>query len=168
MRERSSVHTLVAAAIALSGVIVMVGGSMGSINLVGDILAICMSIGMAILVVIFRMFPGKPMILSTIMSAVIHVVLSFIMSSPFDVTAIDLVLLVGFGIVFAAATIFMIEGTRLIPASRSALISTAEAPLGPIWAWLVFASVPSLETWIGGVLVLAAVVWNVLSEQQSG
>ena len=164
MREKSSSHTLMAAAIALTGVSVMVSGSLGSISLVGDFLAICMSIGMAILVVIFRMFPGRPMILATVISAVIHVLLSFVLSSPFNVTAIDLVLLVGFGLVFAAATIFMIEGTRLIPASRSSLISTAEAPLGPIWAWLIFASVPSQATWIGGALVLGAVVWNLLAE----
>ncbi len=134
MREKSSGRTLMAAAIALTGVSVTVGGSLGSINLVGDFLAICMSIGMAIRVVIFRMFPDRPMILATVISAVIHVLLSFVLSSPFNVTAIDLALLVCFGLVFATATIFMIEGTRLIPASRSALINTAEAPLGPVWA----------------------------------
>ena len=167
MRERSTTSTMIATTIALAGVVIMVGGSSGSTSLIGDFLAICMAIGMAILVVIFRMYPARPMVLSTIVSAVIHVLLGFMLSSPFSVSTADLVLLVGFGVVFAAATILMIEGTRLIPASRSALISTAEAPLGPVWAWLVFASIPSLETWIGGTLVLGAVLWNVLREQQS-
>ncbi len=165
MREKTTTKTLIGAAIALVGVAIMVGGSRGSSNLTGDILAICMAIGMAVLVVIFRMYPGRPMVLSTIISAVIHVILSFTLSSPFNVSTLDLILLVCFGAVFAMATILMIEGTRLIPASKSALISTAEAPLGPIWAWLVFAQLPLMETWIGGGLVLLAVLWNLTSEK---
>ncbi len=166
MREKTTIKTIIAAAIALVGVAIMVGGSRGSSSLIGDILAICMAIGMATLVVIFRMYPGRPMVLSTIISALIHVVLSFIFSSPFNVSIMDLILLVCFGAVFATATILMIEGTRLIPASKSALISTAEAPLGPIWAWVVFAQIPLFETWIGGGLVLIAVLWNVMSEKR--
>ena len=165
MREKASLITLTAATIALVGVWIMVSGSFGSINLKGDLLAIGMAIGMAVLVVIFRMYPNRPMVLSTVISAIIHVILSFFLSHPFNVSAVDLGLLVGFGITFAAATICMIEGTRLIPASRSALISTAEAPLGPLWAWLVFAQIPVVQTWIGGGLVLAAVVWNLVAEK---
>jgi len=166
MREKTTLKTIIAATIALVGVAIMVGGSRGSSSLTGDFLAICMAIGMATLIVIFRMFPERPMVLSTIISAVIHVVLSFILSSPFHVSIMDLVLLLCFGAVFATATILMIEGTRLIPASKSALISTAEAPLGPVWAWLVFAQIPLFETWVGGGLVLLAVLWNVMSEKR--
>jgi drug/metabolite transporter (DMT)-like permease len=165
MREKSTPRTITSATLALVGVGVMVGGSVGSVNLFGDVLALFMSLGMASLVVIFRMFPERPMILSTLISAAIHVILSFIMSSPFGVETMDLVLLVGFGVAFAAATILMVEGTRLIPASQSALISTMEAPLAPLWAWLVFIQIPSTETWIGGGLVLIAVFWSMLNKK---
>ncbi len=164
MKELSSIKTVVAAGIALVGVWIMVSGSVGSVNLIGDLLAVCMSAGMAVLVVIFRMYPNHPMILSTLISAIFHVLLSFVLSDPFDITITDLVLLVGFGVVFAAATICMIEGTRLIPASRSALISTAETPLAPIWAWLIFSQFPTIQTWIGGSLVLIAVIWNLTGD----
>lgn len=167
MREKSSIKTLVAAAAALIGVWIMVSGSVGTANLTGDILAIFMAIGMAILVVIFRMFPNRPMVLSAVISAIIHVAWSFVLSDPLNVSIIDLVLLIGFGAVFAAATICMIEGTRLIPASRSAVISTAEAPLAPLWAWLVFSQIPTVHTWVGGLLVLAAVTWNLYSDSDS-
>jgi drug/metabolite transporter (DMT)-like permease len=165
IREKASPITLIAAGIALIGVCTMVSGSFGSTNLKGDLLAVGMAIGMAALVVIFRMYPNRPMILSTVLSAIMHVILSFFLSNPLDVTFFDLGLLVGFGVTFAAATICMIEGTRLIPASRSALISTAETPLGPIWAWLIFAQFPVIQTWIGGGLVLAAVTWNLVADK---
>jgi drug/metabolite transporter (DMT)-like permease len=162
MREKITVRTIISATLALVGVAIMVGGSRGSINLFGDGLALLMALGMAALVVIFRMFPERPMILSTLISAAIHVVLSLVLSSPFVVGTMDLVLLIGFGVVFATATILMVEGTRLIPASQSAIIGTMEAPLAPIWAWLVFIQIPSTATWIGGGLVLTAVFWNMI------
>lgn len=166
MREKTTVKIIIAVTIALVGVAIMVGGSRGSSSLIGDLLAICMAFGMATLTVIFRMFPGRPMVLSTIISAVIVVVISFVLSSPFHVSVMDLILLICFGAVFATASILTIEGTRLIPASKSALIATAEAPLGPLWAWLVFAQIPLFETWVGGGFVFGAVLWNVMSEKR--
>ncbi len=165
--EKATRVTLIAALIAMVGVAVMVAGSFGQSNLYGDFLAICMSLGMAALVVLFRKYPNKPMVLSVVLSAVIHVVMSWFLSSPLNVSAQDLMLLVAFGVVFAAATIFMIEGVRLIPASQSALISTLEAPLAPVWAWLVFSSIPTKFTWIGGGLILFAVAWNIIHENQN-
>ncbi|MEH6442690.1 MAG: DMT family transporter [Oceanospirillaceae bacterium] len=169
--ESISTKGMICATLALVGVIIMVGGSGGSINLIGDALALLMTLGMSALVVLFRKFPNKPMILSTLISAAIHVLLSFILSNPFAVSAVvpsamDLVLLVGFGVVFALATILMVEGTRLIPAFQSALISTLEAPLAPLWAWLVFMQLPPSATWIGGGLVLIAVFYNILPQNK--
>jgi len=163
LKERVTIRAVTLATIALVGVVVMVGGSHGSINMVGDVMALFMALGMSALVVLFRKFPKRPMILSTLISAAINVLLSFIISSPFIIETMDLVLLVGFGVTFATATILMVEGTRLIPTSQSALISTLEAPLAPIWAWLIFAETPSAATWIGGGLVLLAVLSNMLS-----
>lgn len=167
LREKITGRVAISATVAMVGVIIMVGGSKGSINLIGDVLALFMALGMSALVVLFRMFPERPMILSTLISAAIHVILSFILSSPFVIGTMDLVLLVGFGVVFAAATILMVEGTRLIPASQSALISTLEAPLAPIWAWLIFMQTPSTATWIGGGFVLTAVFWNMSSQKKN-
>ncbi|MFT5708819.1 MAG: drug/metabolite transporter (DMT)-like permease [Oceanospirillaceae bacterium] len=177
LREKINTKGIICATFALVGVVIMVGGSSGSINLLGDALALLMALGMSALVILFRKFPNKPMILSTLISAVFHVLLSLMLSDPFAVSAvvpsvlfpcaIDLVLLVGFGVVFALATILMVEGTRLIPASQSALISTLEAPLAPLWAWLVFMQLPSSATWIGGALVLIAVFYNILPQNKA-
>ncbi|EPJ55466.1 MAG: hypothetical protein OFPI_03630 [Osedax symbiont Rs2] len=165
LREKVTLRVITLATIALVGVVIMVGGSHGSINMVGDVLALFMALGMSALVVLFRKFPNRPMILSTLISAAISVSLSLFLSSPFNIDIMDLVLLVGFGVAFATATILMVEGTRLIPASQSALISTLEAPLAPIWAWLIFSHIPSAATWIGGGLVLVAAFSNMLSRK---
>lgn len=166
MRERASRATLLAAVLALTGVGIMVSGSSGTAGLFGDVLAMFMAVGMAALVVIFRKYPDRPMVMSVVYSALMHILISSFLVSPFDVSMTDLLWLVCFGIVFAAATIFMIEGAKRLPASRSALISTMEAPLGPLWAWLIFASVPGVHTWIGAMLIMTAVAGNIYMESR--
>ena len=53
-------------------------------------------------------------------------------------------------------------GTRLISATRSALIGSLETPLAPIWVWLGFGEIPPLMTCVGGAVVMAAVAADML------
>jgi drug/metabolite transporter (DMT)-like permease len=53
-------------------------------------------------------------------------------------------------------------GTRLISATRSALIGSLEAPLAPVWVWLAFGELPPLMTCAGGAVVMAAVAADML------
>jgi drug/metabolite transporter (DMT)-like permease len=58
-------------------------------------------------------------------------------------------------------------GSRLIPATETALISTLETPLGPVWVWLAFGEVPTTAAFVGGAIVLAAVVGHIVAESRS-
>ena len=33
--------------------------------------------------------------------------------------------------------------------------------MAPLWVWIFFNEVPATETFLGGALVLAAVLWNI-------
>jgi len=37
-------------------------------------------------------------------------------------------------------------------------------PMSPLWVWIFFQEVPAQETFIGGGLVLAAILWNIGAE----
>jgi drug/metabolite transporter (DMT)-like permease len=52
-------------------------------------------------------------------------------------------------------------GSRLISATRSALIGNLEIPLAPAWVWLAFNEVPSATTIGGGVLIMLAVAADI-------
>ena len=166
MREATSRTTLIGATIALCGIVIMVGGSLGTPNLYGDFLALLMTIGMAIFMVMVRMYPRVPMVLAGTMSSVMLVVAALAMTDPFSVLARDLPWLIAFGSVFAAGTILLTEGTKLIPASQSALIGALETPLAPVWAWFFLAEWPPLATWTGGAVVMFAVLWGIRRESQ--
>jgi hypothetical protein len=86
-------------------------------------------------------------------------------TDPMVASARDLWILAGFGLAFAAAHIMLTEGARLIPAARTGLVGTLETPLAPIWAWLILSELPPFTTWIGGAVVLFAVIWNLRRER---
>ena len=53
---------------------------------------------------------------------------------------------------------FLTIGARLIPPAQVAVISLLEVVLGPLWVWLAYEERPSLVTFLGGIVVVAAVV----------
>jgi drug/metabolite transporter (DMT)-like permease len=163
-RERTGASTLIAATIAFAGVLIMMSGSLGTPNMLGDGLGVLMAISMASLMVLIKRYPQEPMVLAACISTLMTGMFSLSFISPMDISVRDLWILAGFGIAFAAAHIMMTEGARVTPAARTGLIGSIETPLAPIWAWLILSELPPMATWIGGAIVLAAGLWNLLSE----
>ena len=100
-------------------------------------------------------------------------ILGSVVSIPFahdiaGVTAFDLIILAMFGFfqVAIGLTLFFI-GSRFLPSSQAALISTLETPLMPFWVWLAFAKVPALRVFIGGALVMGAVVADIVGDSRT-
>jgi len=58
------------------------------------------------------------------------------------------------GLGFALLTV----GARLIPAAQVGLITLLEVVLGPLWVWLAEDERPSTLTFVGGAVVIAAIV----------
>ncbi len=53
--------------------------------------------------------------------------------------------------------ILMVLGSRYVTAAETALYGALDAPLAPLWVWLALAETPSLQTLLGGGIVLGAV-----------
>ncbi len=160
MRETPGLVTLVAAGLCLSGVAVMVVGSTGTPDLVGDLLALGMTALMASMMVIMRRHPNRPMTLAVgPVSCLQLIAITWIMGAQFDVTARELVLLAGFGTVHAAASVMLAEGVLRVRAAEAALIGTLEVPLAPLWSWLILVEIPRMPTVAGGAVVLATLAW---------
>ena len=69
-------------------------------------------------------------------------------------------ILVAFGLVFAAASVLLVEGARLVPSAKAALISALETPLAPLWAILILGEWPSYTAVFGGTIIILAVVYS--------
>jgi drug/metabolite transporter (DMT)-like permease len=162
MRERPTPIALAASVVALAGVVVMVGFSGGEGSLIGDFLALIMTFGMVVMMIISRRHRDIPVLAAACLSAILSAAASWPLAShaipPPDMMA-ELAL---FGLINSAVGIALFTlGARLIPAVETALIGALDVPLAPIWVWLAFGETPGRNTIIGGVLVFGAVLANI-------
>lgn len=161
-------RVLAASAVALAGVVVMVGGDAGhgASSLAGDALAVLMTFGMAVMMVMIRRYPTVPMVLAAGVSSVQLLVVGVAAGAwlggtdPLSIPASEVWTLAAFGLVHAAAVVLLTEGARLIPASETGLLGALEVPLAPVWAWLLLGEVVPLPTLLGGGVVIAALFWH--------
>jgi len=158
--EPVSRRTSVAMAVALLGVGVMVG-SPGGGSALGSGLAVVMALGFAVGIVIARRRRDVSMAPATVLAQLMLLVAAtpFALAENTPVSAPDVLWLVllGAGQIGLGLILFTI-GARLIPAAQVALISLLEVVLGPMWVWLAMGERPGAATFVGGAIVVAAVI----------
>lgn len=160
--ERPSAHALIASVVAIGGVAIMVGFGVDG-GFWGDILSLLATLCMALSIIIIRRNPTIPITAC----ACIGSFLSGLVCLPFAdfgaVTGTHIGYLALFGLLNSAAglTLFSL-GSRRLPAVETALISTLDTPLAPLWVWLAFNEAAGPQTLAGGVIVLGAVIGYII------
>ena len=161
--ERESRVTLIASVAALLGVVLTFDGALPAGRLFGNALALIMTILISIMMVIIRARRDTPMLPASCLSAFALAVVVAPVATPSAGFGPNFVNLVLFGTAqFGLGLLLLTLGTRLISATRSALIGSLETPLAPIWVWLGFGEIPPLMTCVGGAVVMAAVAADML------
>jgi drug/metabolite transporter (DMT)-like permease len=156
--EKVSSRTAAAMALALLGVLLMVGGA-GSGGAIGVGASFLMTLAFAATIVITRHKREVSMAPAICLSQL----LVFLAFAPFAeaaaVTGHDLALLVLLGVgQMGLGLAFLTAGARLIPAAEVALITLLEIVLGPLWVWIGYSETPSVATLAGGAVVIVAVL----------
>ncbi|PDQ21178.1 EamA family transporter [Mesorhizobium sanjuanii] len=157
VREKFRLQTMLAAAVSLCGVGIMVWSGFGTGHLLGDGLALLMTIGAALYMIMVRAFRDTPVVWAGAVAAFLLFVLGWLVTDPLAVSSRDAGLLATFGASFALASILWTEGARLIPAAESGLLGSAEVPFAILFAFLFLAEIPPAASMIGGAIVLCAV-----------
>jgi len=165
-RERWT--TLAASFVALLGVVVTVDAALASGHLLGDFLALLMTILMSIMMVVIRRHRDVSMLPAACLSAFLCALVVWPWADPASAAGWNFAYLICFGTTqFGLGMLLLTIGTRLISATRSALIGALETPLAPALVWLAFAEVPPVSTCIGGAIVLAAVLADLLTTRSN-
>jgi drug/metabolite transporter (DMT)-like permease len=160
-RERWT--TLAASLVALLGVVVTVGAALSSGHLFGNFLALLMTILISTMMVVIRRHRDVSMLPAAALSAFLCALVVWPWAEPASATDWNFFYLALFGTTqFGLGLLLLTTGTRLISATRSALVGALETPLAPALVWLAFDEVPPLATCLGGAIVLAAVVGDLL------
>jgi len=153
-------RTMIGAGGAILGVAIIVWGSFGELSLQGDVLALIMTLAMATIMVIYRKYPSTPGAGPAALQSFLLLPVAALIGKPFQTEFIEILILAAFGFLFAIASVTLAEGAKRIPAGQTALICALETPLAPILAFIVFTEVPNIETFFGGSIVLAAVLFS--------
>jgi drug/metabolite transporter (DMT)-like permease len=151
-------RTVVAMALALAGVALMLGDP-GEGSLAGDGLAFVVALAFALMIVITRWRHDVSMTPATCLSQAIVLVAFVPFASPGEIASDDVFWLAALGIGqiglgFALLTV----GARLIPAAQVGLITLLELVFGPLWVWLAEGERPTTLTFVGGAIVIVAIV----------
>ncbi|MBX3577846.1 MAG: DMT family transporter [Rhizobiaceae bacterium] len=154
--HRPRLQTLIVAAVSLTGVAVMVQGGFAGGHIFGDLMAVVMTFGCAVYLVMVRAYTDVPVVWAAAVAAFMLFVAGWFVTDPLDVSAHDAIVMSLFGLSFAAASILWTEGARLIPAAEAGLLGAAEVPLAIAFAWLILSELPPLASIAGGAIVLAA------------
>jgi drug/metabolite transporter (DMT)-like permease len=159
--------TLVASGLALLGVLIMCGGVTSMGQSLGDLLALAMTVLMALMMVVIRRNQQVSMLPAACLSALTRAIAVIPWAHPFALTREDLALLALFGTTqFGTGLLLLTVDSRLISAPRASLLVNLELPFAPLWVWLAFDEVPSWLTFVGGGIVWAAVLLDIAADQR--
>lgn len=163
LRERTSALTLLASTVAFAGIAVIMLDGSATGGTAGDLVAVVMTLLMAVMIVAARRHPGIPMVPAAALSALLAALFAWPFAHVWPIGAAELGRLAVFGATnMGLGLILFTVGSKLLPAAETALISSLEAPLAPFWVWLAFGETPLATTIAGGALVMAAVLAHVL------
>ncbi|MFO1323380.1 MAG: DMT family transporter [Burkholderiales bacterium] len=162
LRERVPVQTWVAMAVAFAGILVMFGGGMDAGQLVGNLLALGVSVCFAAQLTVLRKFHATVDMLPMVMIAGLwSLVPAFALAGPFAATARDLAILAFMGCVqLGIGCLLATAASRSLSATELGLLALLEPILGPLWVWVLMGERPGPGALAGGAIVLCAVIAN--------
>ncbi len=168
LREPVRMVTWIAIAVALGGIAIMVSDKSGGIGLSGSLAALVSALGFAIFTVALRWGRTAEMLPSIFLSGIFAIVITFSICQFLEISVsmnlFNSSVAMSMGVFQVGAGLILYTlGSRSLPAAELTLLSLAEVLLGPVWVWLFLDETASMNTLIGGAVLLAAIVGNALS-----
>jgi drug/metabolite transporter, DME family len=159
----------IAASLAMSGMGVIAWDGLESGNVVGMAVSLLVPFSFAIQTLTLRRYRAVDMTPAICMGGVIAflgaggVGYIFQAGGGFDVPLKYIGLLAVMGLVqLAIPLIWYTRGAKSVPAITLSLIAMLDAVLNPLWPWLVVNEVPERAAFIGGGIIIVAVLLSVL------
>ena len=181
LRERIPAVTWVAMCVAMLGMGIIFYGNAGGGAFVGTLLALYSAFCFSCYAVMLRWGQKTDMSVALIWNAIYLVLvvgLVVLLPTPLRPTHGITDFAIGwhnFALTFAMGAvqltlglILFTIGSRSVPAAQLALIALVEPTLSPLWAWLASGELPPIWTFIGGAVIVAAIVIQALFASRIG
>ena len=168
LKEKISLKTLFSIILAMSGITVMIGGSLDTGSLKGNLVALYIPINFAFLILLIRKFPQIDFVPSLLIAGFLSMVYGLAMSETIAVSLYDLLIVFLLGsFQHAFGFICITIGARSTPAVIVGLLMLTEALFGPFWVWLFINEIPPISVFLGGGIIIIAVIFKTLEQKYS-
>ena len=158
LKEPPDKKTLISIIITFLSVIYIFFDSLKLGNFYGDILGFITAIGLAVGAVTIRSAKSKNLVPAAVVGKLLVATFALLFVENFalinqDMIIVPLMCILCVAIPFVLVTI----APRFIPAAEVNLFFLLETIIGPIWVWLIIKEQPSVETLLGGVVIIITI-----------
>ena len=160
-KEKIFLISFILILIAMSGIFIMVGESISTGSLLGNIIALAIPINFSILVMIIRKNKNLDMIPAIFYSGIFSIIYGLLLSESFTFSNHDIKMGFLLGVPqLAFGFICITIGSRTTASATVGLLMLTETLFGPVWVWLFLNEIPPLSVIVGGVVIISAIILN--------
>ena len=154
--------------LAMSGILIMVGDSISTGSLFGNLVALVIPINFAIYVMIIRKNSNLDMVPAMLYSGIFSLIYGAMLSKSFEFTSHDLFMGFLLGVPqLALGFICITIGSRTTASATVGLLMLMETLCGPLWVWLFLNEIPPLSVFIGGAVIISAIILKSFDKKHS-
>ncbi|MEC7099779.1 MAG: DMT family transporter [Pseudomonadota bacterium] len=159
LKEKVSLIGSTSIFLAMSGILIMVGDSISSGSLFGNLVALAIPINFAILVMIIRKNTKVDMVPAIFYSGIFSLVYGFFLTESFEFTKHDLWMGFFLGVPQLAVSFICITiGSRTVDSATVGLLMLMETLCAPLWVWLFLNEIPPFSVFLGGAVIIFAII----------
>tara|TARA_B100001093_G_scaffold482733_1_gene514643 strand:+ start:4144 stop:5010 length:867 start_codon:yes stop_codon:yes gene_type:complete len=158
LKEKISLIGFLSIFFAMLGISIMVGDSVTSGSLFGNIVALAIPINFSILVMIIRKNKNLDMVPAIFYSGIFACIYGLVLSENLNFSSNDILMGFLLGVPqLAFGFISITIGSKTTKAVTVGILMLSETLLAPLWVWIFLNEIPPLSVFIGGLIIILAV-----------
>ena len=161
LKENSSKETWIAIFITFFSVAFIFYDSLQLGNILGDIFGFITALGLAINANLARYAKNRDLVPSAVLGKLCVAIFAFFFVENFELIETDLIIIPAMCVMCVAIPFVMVTiAPRFISAPEVNLFFLLEVIIGPIWVWMIINEKPSIETIVGGVVIIITIAFH--------
>ena len=168
LKEKVSLISFISIVLAMAGITVMVGDSVSSGSLFGNLIALVIPISFSVLVMIVRKNSNLDMVPAIWYASIFTIIYGLIMAESLNFTNHDIFM--GFLLGVPQLTfgfICITIGSRTTQSVTVGLLMLSETLCAPLWVWFFINEIPPLSVFLGGAIIILAVIIKSLERKKA-
>lgn len=167
LKEKTRKSTFLVILVTIVGLIVVVFGSLGKGNIVGDSFALISAAIASLNFTLWRKYPSTNKMLSMSLGGFLLVLVSMWYANPFTLDPVSYVYLIIMGVITAPwGRLASGLATKYLPVAEVSMYKPLNTVLAPIWVWLVLGEKPFMATFIGGgIIIVSLMLYTIYSSK---